>query len=670
MASDTSDLYDVDRQPEFVTIGVSVSSDRMQAHLTLEPVAGVSGKLTAEHLVSALEDAGVTRGYNQALLRSIADDWSANPRELTTAPVAKGRAAVNEEVGTLNILVKHITAPNEIKTALESKFFWEVAGFAHKFQRVDHGTIIARRARNTTSLLGYDVLGTALQPVELDAGPLDEGKILEQNNVFIAGHTYTSAKTGIVYLDDDNLPKVVPIEFNGTVELRVSPDMMEAKLTALPAGERGTMPTVEFIRSFLNSKNIVYGIDEDELGFLMKQFSKGLGNPLTVVIAAGQRPIKGDDGRVEFCFNTESSPMPSINADGSVDYKSISIVNSVKAGAVLAKLRPPAKGIPGIDLAGHAIKALDGKQKILPVGLNTAISPENPNTLVALVSGIVKFNGFVINIEEGYVVPGDIDYSTGNINYQGPVAINGDIKSGFDVNCGGDLQVNGIIEDSKVTVKGNVLCRYGFVGRGGGPGFIKAGGDVNLGYMKNQTLVTDGNVNIAKEAINSNITARKSIRIYGHNLSAVGGTLSTPEIIMLKTVGSISGVVTTLQIEPEPELLSELAQMETATASYDANIKKIEKSLKTMTPAQKMDKALVKKLKDMIIALSGQLNAVKDKIRELHITINKFEDSFIRIDRLAYPGTIIKFGQYNMTLSNQLAGGKTIRVINNEIRVF
>jgi hypothetical protein len=57
-------------------------------------------------------------------------------------------------------------------------------------------------------------------------------------------------------------------------------------------------------------------------------------------------------------------------------------------------------------------------------------------------------------------------------------------------------------------------------------------------------------------------------------------------------------------------------------------------------------------------------------MRAVNVQMNKFENSFIRIDRLAYPGTIIKIGHHNMTLSDTLAGGKTIRVVDNEIKVF
>ena len=82
--------------------------------------------------------------------------------------------------------------------------------------------------------------------------------------------------------------------------------------------------------------------------------------------------------------------------------------------------------------------------------------------------GFVRYVNSTIEVSEGLVIAGDVDFSTGHIKYGKNVVISGDIKSGFNVECVGDLQVNGTIEDSKVTIGGNLLCRMGFVGQGKG----------------------------------------------------------------------------------------------------------------------------------------------------------------------------------------------------------
>jgi len=654
--------------PVFAAVEVRVSPDAMEARLSIAPVEGESGELTVEHLRAALESAGVGRGHVLSALKDAVADWNANPRAFETQPVAVGADAVREKLGALRITVRHLTAPSDIKQALESKFFWEVAALAPKFQRVDHGTVIARRAAGTESLLGYTVYGAAIYPEPPEGHTSGPDNIIEKDNVYIAGNTYTAAMTGIVYADDDGLPGVIPLDFNGSVEVLIAQDLMSAELLARPAGERGSMPSEEFARELIRSKGVVFGINEDELRFFMARVSKGIAEQEKTVIANGLPAVKGDDGHVELTFNADSSPAPAINPDGSADYKNINIVTSVGAGTVLARLHPPSKGTHGMDVLGRVIKARDGSPAVLPAGANTAIPKGDPTTLISLMDGIVGLDGTAITVTEGYAIPGNVDYSTGNINYDRTVAINGDVKSGFEVNCGGDLQVNGLIEDSRLTVKGNVLCRYGFVGTG--KGVIDAGGDVNLTYMKNQTLITQGNVNIAKEAINCNIFARKSIKIYGHSLSAAGGTLISTESIVVKTVGNISGIKTTLQIDPEPKFVEEMLKMNAAVEQHKLNIKKLTQSLESMPAAKRLDKDLVRKVKNAVITTQQQILTLEESMRALNIVMNRFENSFIRVDRCAYPGTVIKIGRSKMEVTEVLTGGKTLRMVEGDIKVL
>ncbi|MDR2591654.1 MAG: FapA family protein [Chitinispirillales bacterium] len=670
MSLDTDDNVIGDDHPDFVNILVHVAPDKMAVRLTLTPITGKPGVLTVHHLKVALEDAGVVRGIDAAALKGVVTDYAKSIRGIPeTVPVAHGVPAAAEGVGALRILVKYITLPDEVRALFTCKCAFDAATLAPKFQRVDKGTVIARRAEGTPSLIGYDVFGSPLEPQHVEilgASP----NIVERSNVFIASHTFTAACTGVVYTDTNGIPCVYALDFNGSVDLHVSQDLMAVEATVTPPGERGTMPSLQIIHAMIKEHGVVYGVDPDALELLMDRIKGGeMTEKETFIIAQGTQPIKGEDGRVEFCFNVDPSPAPTIAEDGSADYKNIDIVNLVSNGTVLAKLHPAQKGTPGKNVYGNVVAALNGIPARLPVGANTAIPNDDPNSLISVSDGIAIYDGTSVNVSAGYVISGDVDFKTGNIKYDNSIMINGDVKSGFEVDCGGDLQVKGIIEDCKINVKGNILCKFGFVGTG--KGTINADGNVNLNFMKNQTIVAGGNVNIAKEALNCNITATKSINVYGHPLSVAGGTLVSNGSITVRTVGNISGAKTTLQINPEPELIAEMDSIKTAIAKNEENAKNLENMIKKMPPAEQVrNKEHVRKLKNTIILIRQQIGALEGKMRLLNITMNKFENAFIRIDRMAYPGTTVRFGTMNLALSDTLQGGKTIRVINQEIRVF
>jgi len=650
---------------DFFTVEVRIAADKMGASMSIDPVDGRKGEISEELLTAKLNKAGVVHGIDKDLLAKVAESWNRNPRYVETPPIAKGTYPEAGKEGLLKMAVKHLSIGKEVNKVLGKKFYGEITALAPKIQRVDPGTVIARREGSIPDKPGQNVLGEFFgkkQDEEVTASG-----IVERNNVYIAKNVYTAAKTGIVYIEREQ-PAVMPLDFNGFVDIQTASDMMDAQLVILPAGEGGTMPSEEDVRKLIDGLNIVYGIDEEAIKTAVARFTDGSITAQEVIeIACGLPAVTGDDGYVEFTFNTDSSLTPSLNEDGSVDYKNLNLITSVSEGETLAILHPPAKGTPGRDILGRTRPAFDGKKSFLPVGTNTQISRTDHSLLVALVDGIVRYNGSNVSIAEGHYINGDVDYSTGNVKYERSVCVKGDIRSGFDVDCGGDLQVHGIIEDSNIKVGGSLLCRYGFVGNGNG--LIDAKYDVNLGFIKNQNVNCEGAVNIAKESINSNITAKK-IQIHGNTLSVAGGTLAATESIIVRTAGNISGIRSILQIIPPLALTEEFNKTETANKELQEKLKKVNQQMQTLPPKARLDKELMAKFKNAVIVVQQQIAALEDRLRKLHIEMNNFDEAFIRIDRCAFPGTIFKFGQRNMVLTEMLNGVKSLRLINGEIRVI
>jgi len=251
-----------------------------------------------------------------------------------------------------------------------------------------------------------------------------------------------------------------------------------------------------------------------------------------------------------------------------------------------------------------------------------------------------------------------------HIDYKHSEVINGDIQSGSNISCGGDLLVNGVIEDSRVTVKGDLFCDYGFIGVG--RGVIEAGGNVHICHIKNQTIIASGGVNIATEAVNSTIGARRSINA---NI-VIGGTLSADRNIIVKTVGNTHGVQTTLQINPNIESQNELAQAQAAILQHEFDIERLVQTLETLPLDKKEDEAYMYQLKNSIITAKYKLTATEAKLQEIESEMDKLDNSFIHIERCAYPGTIIIFGQKSITLADTINGRSTLRMVESQIKIF
>jgi uncharacterized protein (DUF342 family) len=206
---------------------------------------------------------------------------------------------------------------------------------------------------------------------------------------------------------------------------------------------------------------------------------------------------------------------------------------------------------------------------------------------------------------------------------------------------------------------------------------MEAGGDINLGFVRNQTVKSMQSVNVAKEAINATIYSRHSIAVHGQPLSVAGGTLIARESITLFSVGNQSGVQTDLEVGLDFTLLEELKKIENEEAAIVLQHRKLTQSLtryqhlvslrKRLSPS---DEDLYGKLKNAGAATEERLGRLQEKKKELQMKLHELEKAFIKIEHGALPGTLFKIGEQRLLLKEEIIGPKTVRLIQQEISIL
>jgi len=472
---------------------------------------------------------------------------------------------------------------------------------------------------------------------------------------------------------DPEIPSPRSAPLPPKLEIAVARNAMSADLTLVPAGPVSEELTLAALQSALRQSGITTGVNEAFLIDIVAQWTQEKQHAVFEGVARGMPPREGDNGSVEFLFNTETSLSPKVNPDGTADYREVNIYNPVGQGRKLARLRVPGKGIPGTTIFGEAVAATDGKPAVLPTGPNTEIDADGE--LAASIDGVVRYAGGLVEVVEGFTIDGDVDFSTGNIRFDKSVMIKGDIKPGFRVECGGDLQVEGLIEDCTLIVGGSVLCKHGFIGQG--KGLLEAGGDVNLGFVMNQTVKSRKSVNIARDAVNSRIYAQNAISVHGKPLSVEGGTLMARESITLHGVGNRAGVRTGLEVGSDYTLLEELIQNEEDGLAlkgkhyeYSEIIKKYRHFAAIKKRLSPQEELLVSKLEAAVAHLKGQLAALYERREAIRGGLYEIEQAYIAIGHAALPGTEFKIGEQRYTVEIEVAGSKTVRLLHHAIGIF
>jgi uncharacterized protein len=656
------------RPPRFI---VSLLPDAMTARLVIEPDGPASADIDYDTIMMALQQNGVFFGINTEMIPDIIQRWKANKRHYEFERIAKGTQPEPGKEGAYHLKAHFLNNVADIKTIQESTYYWQAVEKLGNLSPVSAETVVAEKLFDTPPIPGSNVKGEPLLtdkmiPAKITLG---EGVAFSDDRTKII-----TKKAGILIFINDTIG-LLNLNFNGSLEVSVDNDLMSARLIIHPPGEGGSMPSEKEIETLLHQNRVLWGIDKNSLADLVRGFKESRYPAEPVLVAQGRLPQNGENGKVEFLFNTTTSLKPKVNPDGSADYKNVEIVLSVPKGHELARLNPPTKGTPGKNILGDELPCKEGLPGILPIGPNTEPHPENDDVLVAAVDGLVRFTGKYVEVCEGYVIKGDVDFSTGNVKYEKSVIIDGDIKAGFSVDCGGDLQVSGIIEDSALTVGGNILCKHGFVGQG--KGTIEAKGDVNLGFLLNQTVRSRKSVNVAKEAINCTIFARQSITIHGKPLSVAGGILVARELISVYGVGNQSGVRTNLEVGLDFTLVEELKKIEEQVAEITQKSRKVVDSIKkyqrlvtTKKHFTAQEEFLFNKLKLAMAKIEEQLRLFEERKKIIMVKMSELEKAMIKIEHSAMPGTLLKIGDRRFIVKEEIIGPKTVRLIRQEIHIF
>ncbi|MBN1308585.1 MAG: DUF342 domain-containing protein, partial [Chitinispirillaceae bacterium] len=459
-----NDISQAPINPAPPEITVIVTSDAMSARLIVEPAGDASCELSRTAVMEALSAHGVVFGIDTVLVDKLAEEWKQSRRRYEIGVIASGVPARPAEEGPVRMTMRHLTSRSECDEVRASHYFWEVAATQPRVDRAVCGQVVGEKQIGRLSIPGKNVHGIPVINEEVITADV----VLEENVAFSPDRQKIVAQVDGIAYQIGSAVGIIPIDFNGSFELEIAPDNMAALCIVHPPGPGGTLPGKEELHRLLSEKGVRSGILETDIATMLALCDRGAYPAEPFVIARGIPPVNGNDGGLRYLFSTQTSLSPSINSEGHADYKSVNIVNSVKSQQELVALVPPTPGSDGSDVLGNTIPAEPGSAVKLPQGPHTAVDPQNPGLLRAEVDGIVRLSGGLVEVSEGFVVPGDVDFSTGNINYNKSVIVNGDVKAGFEVHCGGDLQVNGTIEDSRVIVGGNVLCKYGFVGQSKG----------------------------------------------------------------------------------------------------------------------------------------------------------------------------------------------------------
>lgn len=348
-----------------------------------------------------------------------------------------------------------------------------------------------------------------------------------------------------------------------------------------------------------------------------------------VPIALGTSPTPPVHGRLEFYVDPGSlDRTPEVDANDRIDYKNLKLFLNVEEGTELVRKHDPILGKPGIDVYGKTIPPEEARIVKLPVGDGIKIV-EDGYLAVASVSGAVAMVDDRLTVMKMFHVPGDVNYKTGNIDFNGNVDISQDVLTGFQVKATGNIVVRGVVEASYVEAKGDIQIFGGF--QGDKKGVLKAGGNIKVAYASEGTLEAGGSVLVRSHLLNCQVTAGVSVEAEGAKGTIAGGEIRAVEKIVSAMLGSEAGVKTVVQIGQDQELPAKiqaaqeiivaLLKVKRSIGHRKNEIEKMRKDLEKAWEGQVVAKKIL--YPGVLVRFPGTEFEVKDPLNRKTITCSK-----------------------------------------------
>ncbi len=442
----------------------------------------------------------------------------------------------------------------------------------------------------------------------------------------------------------DTSPKV-EITFNGK--------MTKAFLTMYPDLVTGALPSSDMISQEIAKQGITNGVIEVELIKIKNSKERAL----DALFAETKDAVNGKDAEIIYLLKNNGPAKPKLLEDGRADFYNTKVIENVKKGQVIIEKKPHTAGVPGLTVKGKAIHAMDGKNKKLPIGKNIEHSSDGLKA-IATIDGMLSTARNRVSILPIFEVNGDVDFSTGNIEFVGNVIVKGNVKNGFMIKSGGDVHVYGIVEGGSIEADGNIFIMTGI--RGLKKSIIFAKGSITTKFIENASIRANLDI-IADEAImHSEIVAGNSVVLTKNKGLIVGGLVRAAQFVHCKNIGNNLATKTEFELGVDPSLKDEFVEVSKEYNEIKENIKKSRQGVKILEemkakfgelplPKEKMLMDLVQSLKKSMV----KEEELRQEVIEFSEKLNHLKEAYIEVEETINPGTEVRIGDYSKRFTNQ-----------------
>ena len=332
--------------------------------------------------------------------------------------------------------------------------------------------------------------------------------------------------------ESQKTPEIKKEPVDGSVEITFDPDGMTANMILHKAYNGGRPVTAAIVMAELLKKGINTGIDDLDI----KDMVDGGVYETPICVARAIPPKRGENGSISYRYEKKRVPKPQHDEFGVADFRELNLIVPIHKGDIIADIKQPTPGEPGVNIFGRAIMPEPGKMP------NITLMTADGKYIVSACDGHIMYGTGCFNVEDTVTVKSDLDISVGNIDFFGDIYIKGNVMEGFSVKAGRSLKIEGTVFSADLTAGGDITINGGAINSR-----IKSDGNVKIGFCENTDIKADGSVESAQFAFCS-VFCYGELIAKGKTGVITGGTITCMKDVTAGVIGSEKYTATEINI--------------------------------------------------------------------------------------------------------------------------
>jgi len=631
---------------------VTVTPDKLSAMLSLRKGRGGGRTLTLAMASDAVRMSKVRRYNIETVRKDLQAFFKGAETELADYALAAGQAPERGKDGSVEWIAKFLPTEeaNRIRASSASSPLQGVSSLqqfpldrVESIGRVTAEMPVLRIIPGAVGASGVDVFGTSIPGLK---GAMPEVHVFEglqqRRDLVVA------VEEGILETGKDGAAVLLRVRHHRDADLSVtiSDDRMKGFLSFTPAQGTGATIDAQEVRARITEGGIIKGIDEAKLAAALDLIARGRLFKDTL-IAEGRRPAPGDENRVTFHIRLATGKALTILGDGRADFRAQDKITHVGKGTHVATVKPPpAEGLDSWDVTGKPIPPRAGALSGLQAGKGVSVARQADGSLFFYsdADGELVRNGTVISVQQVHTVAGDVDMTSGNVNFPGIVRVNGTIQPGFRVIAAGDIEIQQTVDAAVVSSESSITIGAGI--KGEGRAVLRAKRDITAPFAEHAALIAGESVHLKGACLRCQVKCNGKLLLESEKGNLVGGEVRARQGITVQNLGSPTGVPTLVlfgqdymlkdQIEREER---EVDAIEKRVTELDTDMKRIQKEALTGRP---LDSAALAQARAEKAQALRAIEQRKKRLIALRDTFDVHESSEVVVRGTLYPGAVIE----------------------------